>query len=133
MQISIEQGVNNNEFSAESSLDLLRQDIVQLHARKWCNRRSDVISGSGDVDLLLWPRKDIERVECKVFSRWSHDKASPYMLLKVTKYRCCTLWYNTNRPTICSCVRYSQLLGRKTSQSRYVFLIWRVCLLYKHA
>ena len=37
------------------------------------------------MDFLLWPRKDIDYIECRLFSRWKGDEETPYKPLKVTQ------------------------------------------------
>ncbi len=43
----------------------------------------DVIGCTTEMDFLLWPRNDIDRIECLLFSRWKGDEETPYKPLKV--------------------------------------------------
>ncbi|KAJ8306382.1 hypothetical protein KUTeg_016927 [Tegillarca granosa] len=64
-----------NAYSYESSKELLEKDVVQLHAPRWQCMRKDVIGCTSEMDFFLWPRNDIEKIECKVFSKWKGDDA----------------------------------------------------------
>lgn len=72
---SILKGVKENAYSYESSKELLEKDVVQLHAPRWQCMRKDVIGCTSEMDFFLWPRNDIEKIECKVFSKWKGDDA----------------------------------------------------------
>ncbi|KAL5021076.1 hypothetical protein ScPMuIL_000231 [Solemya velum] len=73
---SILKGVKKEAYSYESCQELMEKDVVQLHAPRWQSMRRDVIGCSSDVDFFLWPRNDIDRIECKLFSRWKGDNCS---------------------------------------------------------
>ena len=76
--------MKQSAYSEESSFDLLSQDIVQLHARKWMNKRTDIIRNFENIDLMIWPRNDILSIEYRVFSRWKHEPDSPFKRLEVS-------------------------------------------------
>ncbi|XP_041357066.1 uncharacterized protein C6orf62 homolog [Gigantopelta aegis] len=68
-------GVKDEAYSYESSRELLDKDVVQLHAPRWQSMRRDVIGCTTEMDFFLWPRNDIDRIECHLFSRWKGDHA----------------------------------------------------------
>ncbi|PVD23253.1 hypothetical protein C0Q70_16517 [Pomacea canaliculata] len=70
---SILKGVKEEAYSYESSRELLDRDVVQLHAPRWQPLRRDIIGCTTEMDYFLWPRNDIDRIECHVFSRWKGD------------------------------------------------------------
>ncbi|XP_046372341.1 uncharacterized protein C6orf62 homolog [Haliotis rubra] len=71
---SILKGVKEEAYSYESSRELLDKDVVQLHAPRWQSMRRDVIGCTTEIDFFLWPRSDIDRIECQLFSRWKGDQ-----------------------------------------------------------
>lgn len=73
---SILKGAKEEAYSYESSKELLEKDVVQLHAPRWQPMRRDLLGCTTDMDYFLWPRKDIDRIECHVFSRWKGDSAA---------------------------------------------------------
>lgn len=74
---TIKEGAKNEAYSQESTRELLDKDIVQFHAPKWQPLRRDIIGCTTDVDYFLWPRKDIEKIECSLFSKWK-EESGPY-------------------------------------------------------
>ncbi|CAM9736380.1 unnamed protein product [Lampetra planeri] len=74
-------GVRQADYSLQSSLELLSKDVVQLHAPRYQSLRRDVIGNVQDMDFFLWPRKDIEKVVCLLFSRWKGSD-DPYKLIQ---------------------------------------------------
>jgi len=74
----IMEGVKQSAYSEQSTFDLISQDVVQLHARKWQNKRRDVIGGSENIDFMIWPRNDILSIQYRLFSRWKHEQNSPF-------------------------------------------------------
>jgi len=42
----------------------------------------DMHGCTGNVDYFLWPRNDIERIECVMFSKWK-DEIGPYKRIEV--------------------------------------------------
>lgn len=72
---SIMKGVKEEAYSLESSMELLEKDVVQLHAPRWQSTRRDVLGCTTEIDFFLWPRNDIEKIECILFSRWKGDDA----------------------------------------------------------
>ncbi|ELT91449.1 hypothetical protein CAPTEDRAFT_40064, partial [Capitella teleta] len=79
---SILKGAKDQAYSLESSRELLDKDVVQLHAPRWQPLRSDIIGCTQDMDFFLWPRNDIDRVECHLFSRWKGLDHEPFRLLQ---------------------------------------------------
>ncbi|KAK2163411.1 hypothetical protein NP493_1462g00019 [Ridgeia piscesae] len=79
---SILRGVKDDSYSYESSRELLERDVVQLHAPRWQSMRKDVIGCTTDMNFFLWPRKDIERMECLLFSRWKGEENSIFKPLE---------------------------------------------------
>ncbi|CAH1253681.1 uncharacterized protein C6orf62 homolog [Branchiostoma lanceolatum] len=75
---SIMRGVKEEAYSLESSLELLEKDVVQLHAPRYHSMRKDVIGATEAMDFFLWPRNDIEKIVCLLFSRWKGDEESAY-------------------------------------------------------
>uniref|UniRef100_A0A8U7M8N0 Uncharacterized protein n=1 Tax=Corvus moneduloides TaxID=1196302 RepID=A0A8U7M8N0_CORMO len=67
---NILKGVRDSSYSLESSLELLQKDVVQLHAPRYQSMRRDVIGCTQEMDFILWPRNDIEKIVCLLFSRW---------------------------------------------------------------
>ncbi|CAH1775443.1 unnamed protein product [Owenia fusiformis] len=78
---SILKGVKEEAYSMESSKELLEKDVVQLHAPRWQSLRKDVIGCTTEMDFFLWPRNDIEKIECMLFSKWRGEE-SPFKPLQ---------------------------------------------------
>ncbi|XP_063580753.1 uncharacterized protein C6orf62 homolog isoform X1 [Pongo abelii] len=70
---NILKGVRDSSYSLESSLELLQKDVVQLHAPRYQSMRRDVIGCTQEMDFILWPRNDIEKIVCLLFSRWKES------------------------------------------------------------
>ncbi|XP_064605641.1 uncharacterized protein C6orf62 homolog [Liolophura sinensis] len=70
---TILRGVKEEAYSLESSKELLEKDVVQLHAARWQSLRKDVLGCTTEIDFFLWPRNDIDKIECHLFSRWKGD------------------------------------------------------------
>ena len=62
---------------------MIDQDQVQLHSACWRPLRTDISDAVSDVDFLLWPRSDIERIECLVYSNWKHEPNQPHQSIEV--------------------------------------------------
>ncbi|XP_038246211.1 uncharacterized protein C6orf62 homolog isoform X1 [Dermochelys coriacea] len=75
---NILKGVRDSSYSLESSIELLQKDIVQLHAPRYQSMRRDVIGCTQEMDFILWPRNDIEKIVCLLFSRWKGSDDEPY-------------------------------------------------------
>lgn len=69
----IMKGAKNEAYSVESSRELLEKDVVQFHGPRWQPLRKDIIGCTTDVDYFLWPRNDIDKIDCKLFSRWKGE------------------------------------------------------------
>jgi len=80
---NILEGAKNEAYTMESSKELLEKDIVQFHAPRWQPMRRDVIGCTSDVDYFLWPRNDLDRIECSLFSRWKGENG-PYKKLQAS-------------------------------------------------
>lgn len=79
---SILKGVKEEVYSLESSQQLLEKDIVQLHAPRYQCLRKDVIGCVQEIDFFLWPRNDIDKIVCLLFSRWKGEENSEYRLIQ---------------------------------------------------
>lgn len=79
---SILKGAKDEAYSLESSKELLEKDVVQLHSPRWQSMRKDVIGCTTEMDFFLWPRNDIDRIECLLFSRWKGEDESAYKPIK---------------------------------------------------
>ncbi|KAF5901236.1 hypothetical protein DAT39_009054, partial [Clarias magur] len=75
---NILKGVKDSSYSLESSLELLHKDVVQLHAPRYQSMRRDVIGCTQEMDFILWPRNDIEKIVCLLFSRWKGADHEPF-------------------------------------------------------
>lgn len=75
---SILKGAKENIYSMESSLELLEKDMVQFHAPQYHSLRKDVVGCSRDMDFILWPRSDLDKVVCFLFSRWKGDTQAEF-------------------------------------------------------
>ena len=56
---------------------MLTNCFVSLHMLQ------DIIGCITDVDYFLWPRNDIDRIECCLFSRWKKE-TGPFKRIQVT-------------------------------------------------
>lgn len=77
---SILDGAKNYSYSIESSQELIDKDVVQFHAHHWQPMRRDVIGCTSQLDFFLWPRNDIESIQCHMYSRWKGEDG-PYQPL----------------------------------------------------
>ncbi|XP_015212756.1 uncharacterized protein C6orf62 homolog isoform X1 [Lepisosteus oculatus] len=80
---NILKGVRDSSYSLESSLELLQKDVVQLHAPRYHSMRRDVIGCTQEMDFILWPRNDIEKIVCLLFSRWKGSEDEPFRPVQV--------------------------------------------------
>ncbi|KAH3694010.1 uncharacterized protein C6orf62 homolog [Dreissena polymorpha] len=78
----IMQGVKDEAYSEESMRELLEKDTVQFHAPKWQSLRRDLYGSTTNVDYFIWPRNDVEKIECSLFSKWKED-IGPYRKIEV--------------------------------------------------
>ncbi|MGH0164723.1 UNVERIFIED_CONTAM: hypothetical protein FKN15_076061 [Acipenser sinensis] len=93
---NILKGVRDCSYSLESSLELLQKDVVQLHAPRYQSMRRDVIGCTQEMDFILWPRNDIEKIVCLLFSRWKGSDDEPFRLVqtpknKATVFKLCSI------------------------------------------
>ncbi|XP_053394075.1 uncharacterized protein C6orf62 homolog [Mercenaria mercenaria] len=70
----IKEGAKVYSITYTSSKELIERDIVQFHAPRWQPMRRDLIGCTTDVDYFLWPRKDLDRIECNLFSKWKEEQ-----------------------------------------------------------
>lgn len=111
---NILRGVRDSSYSLESSIELLQKDVVQLHAPRYQSMRrvrlsalkrtyfrvevkntfmlmhclpvsQDVIGCTQAMDFILWPRNDIEKIVCLLFSRWKGAEEEPFRPVQVRK------------------------------------------------
>ncbi|XP_072026895.1 LOW QUALITY PROTEIN: uncharacterized protein C6orf62 homolog [Amphiura filiformis] len=75
---SMLRGVEEEGYSLESTKELIRKDVVQLHAPRYQPVRKDMIGCTTEIDFFLWPRRDLEKIECKLFSRWKGEEDAPF-------------------------------------------------------
>lgn len=117
---SILKGAKSENYSMESSRELLEKDVVQLHGHRWQSMRRDVIGCTTDVDFFLWPRKDIEKIECMLFSRWKGD-SSPYRQI-VTDYE--FAYHEYEAPLVCLLSRKERnnMIINNPNQSMFLFI-----------
>lgn len=109
---NILRGVSDSSYSLESSIELLQKDVVQLHAPRYQSMRrvsdwgriqvllwrrrtcglklcfpcvllQDVIGCTQEMDFILWPRNDIEKIVCLLFSRWKGADDVPFRPVQV--------------------------------------------------
>lgn len=107
---NILRGVRDSSYSLESSIELLQKDVVQLHAPRYQSMRrvgdqgrqtfgkaadvfstlfsflllQDVIGCTQEMDFILWPRNDIEKIVCLLFSRWKGADDEPFRPVQVS-------------------------------------------------
>ncbi|KAL3868438.1 hypothetical protein ACJMK2_041245 [Sinanodonta woodiana] len=117
---SILQGAKEEEYSFESSQKLLEKDVVQLHAPRWQSMRRDVIGCTTDVDFFLWPRNDIDKIECHLFSRWKGD-SSPYRPIKM-EFTFSHHEYEKQLIHLLSCKDKTGLIINNPEQSLFLFI-----------
>ncbi|XP_038839721.1 uncharacterized protein C6orf62 homolog isoform X2 [Salvelinus namaycush] len=75
---NILKGVQDSSYSLQSSMELMQKDVVQLHAPRYQSMRRDVIGCTQEMDFILWPRNDIEKIVCLLFSRWKGAEEEPF-------------------------------------------------------
>ncbi|XP_041040612.1 uncharacterized protein C6orf62 homolog isoform X2 [Carcharodon carcharias] len=75
---NILKGVRESSYSLDSSIELLQKDVVQLHAPRYQSMRRDVIGCTQEMDFILWPRNDIEKMVCLLFSKWKGTDGEPF-------------------------------------------------------
>lgn len=82
---AIMEGVKTKAYSAEEAANLLCKDTVQIHAARWFSHSSNDIGVVENMDLLVWPRPEIERMEVLCFSRWKSGsgQAEPFKLMNL--------------------------------------------------
>uniref|UniRef100_H2Y7U2 Uncharacterized protein n=1 Tax=Ciona savignyi TaxID=51511 RepID=H2Y7U2_CIOSA len=76
-------GVKKHLYSMKTGEDLLKMDVVQLHASGfYCLNQNRESHSSIATDVPLWPGNDIHHLQCLLFSRWKTDKDAPYKRIK---------------------------------------------------
>jgi len=118
---SILKGVQEEVYSLESSQQLLEKDVVQLHAPRYRSLRKDLIGHVQEIDFFLWPRNDIDRVTCLLFSRWKGDENSEYRLIQA-KFEIDHLDYEKQLRMLISRKEHAGLIINDASQSLFLFV-----------
>lgn len=54
----------------------------------------DVLGCTTEIDFFLWPRNDIEKIECTLFSRWKGDDA-PFKPIQVICIFKLMIWFES--------------------------------------
>lgn len=68
---------------SKKSEELFVRDLVQIHLSKWKPvHKGGTLGSSGDIDFFFWPRKDVEKIECILFSKWHDDPHGRYLPLE---------------------------------------------------
>ena len=59
------------------------------------NTVQDIIGCVQEINFFLWPRNDIDKIICLLFSRWKGDENSEYRLIQVNTVMLCiqTIFY----------------------------------------
>lgn len=118
---SILKGVQEEVYSLESSQQLLEKDIVQLHAPRYQCLRKDVIGCVQEIDFFLWPRSDIDRIVCLLFSRWKGNASSEYRLIQ-GKFEFEPCDYEKQLLRLLSRKEHTGLIINNPSQSLFFFV-----------
>lgn len=117
---SILKGAKNENYSMESSLELLEKDVVQLHSHRWQSLRRDVIGCTTDVDFFLWPRKDLDKIQCMLFSRWKGEPG-PYKQI-LADYEFSHLDYEKTLMLLLSRKDRNSMIINNPDQSVFLFI-----------
>uniref|UniRef100_A0A0B6YQ68 Uncharacterized protein n=1 Tax=Arion vulgaris TaxID=1028688 RepID=A0A0B6YQ68_9EUPU len=117
---SILQGVKNDSYSYESSRELIEKDVVQFHAHRWQPMRRDVIGCTSQVDFFLWPRNDIESIQCHLYSRWKGECA-PYRPLNA-EYNFCSDDYERQLMRLLTVRDKTGLIVTNSDQTVFLFV-----------
>lgn len=118
---SIMEGVQEEVYSLESSQQLLEKDVVQLHAKRYYSLRKDVVGQIQGIDFFLWPRNDIDKIMCLLFSRWKGDENSEYKLIQV-KFELGNHDYEKQLLRLASRKECTGLIINNASQSQFLFV-----------
>ncbi|KAG8508005.1 putative protein C6orf62 [Galemys pyrenaicus] len=62
--------VQDSSLSLGSPGELSQKDVVELHAPRYQSMRRDVIGCTQEMDFILWPQNDTEKIVFLLFSRW---------------------------------------------------------------
>ncbi|KAK3803843.1 hypothetical protein RRG08_029435 [Elysia crispata] len=117
---SILEGVKNDSYTYESSRELIEKDVVQFHAHRWQPMRRDVIGCTSDVDFFLWPRNDIEKIECHLYSRWKGED-TPFRPL-IVGYSFSSEEYVRQLMRLLTCRDKTGLIVTNTDQTVFLFV-----------
>lgn len=118
---SILKGVQEEVYSLESSKKLLEKDVVQLHAPRYQSLRKDMIGCMQEIDFFLWPRNDIDKIICLLFSRWKGDENSEYRLIQA-KFEFEHLEYEKQLLRLITRKEHTGLIINNPSQSLFLFV-----------
>ncbi|XP_002119736.2 uncharacterized protein C6orf62 homolog [Ciona intestinalis] len=78
---NVMEGAKKSLYSLQSGEDLLKMDVVQLHASHFYSVNPLNATSSHTphaTDLLIGSDSDIDRLQCSLYSRWKGDNDSPY-------------------------------------------------------
>ncbi|XP_002741666.1 uncharacterized protein C6orf62 homolog [Saccoglossus kowalevskii] len=117
---SILQGVRDEAYSLESSKELLQRDVVQLHAPRYQSMRRDVMGFTKEMDFFLWPRNDLEKMECRLFSKWKGEE-DPYKPM-LADFEFLTPDYEKQLMRLVSRKDKAGLIINNPSQSMFLFI-----------
>lgn len=73
------------------------------------------------IDFFLWPRNDIDKIMCLLFSRWKGDKNSEYKLIQV-KFELGNHDYEKQLLRLASRKECTGLIINNASQSQFLFV-----------
>lgn len=118
---SIMKGVQEEVYSRESSQQLLEKDVIQLHTTRYRSLRKDVLGHVQEIDFFFWPRSDIEKVVCQLFSRWKGDGDSEYRLIQAN-FEFAHLDYEKQLLKLVNRKDSSGLIINNPSQSMFLFM-----------
>ncbi|WAR23882.1 CF062-like protein [Mya arenaria] len=103
----IMEGAKRDAYSEESTKELLEKDI-------------DLIGCTSNVDYFLWPRKDLDRIECTVFSKWK-DEIGPYRKIEAS-FEFCHSDIEKQSMYLLSCKDDSGLIVANPEQNVFLFV-----------
>ncbi|XP_013392756.1 uncharacterized protein C6orf62 homolog [Lingula anatina] len=118
---SILRGVKEEGYSYESSIELLEKDVVQLHSPRWQSMRKDVLGCTTEMDFFLWPRNDLQSIQCLLFSRWKGENDLAFKPLKVDFIFEC-IEYEKQLLRLVSGKEKTGLIISNPSQSMFLFV-----------
>ncbi|XP_073256853.1 uncharacterized protein C6orf62 homolog [Porites lutea] len=118
---TIMKGVQEEVYSLDSSKQFLDKDVVQLHSTRYQPLRKDIIGCVQEINFFLWPRNDIDKIICLLFSRWKGDENSEYRLIQA-KFEFDYLDYEKQLLRLISRKEHNGLVINNSSQSLFLFV-----------